>query len=111
MGGGADRVELLLAVIEDCFELASNDERINDCAERTERWDVMNQIADFGLSVGERSKKVFVMPDPIGANALLVHEAVRRINRRNLRQPPNANPEQRSDGVFDHQARINRVRQ
>lgn len=97
----------LLAEIENLLELRANHQAIQDCAKRTKRRNVMDEIAHLGFLRINRAKEMFVMPDAVGPDALFIDKVMRLLDPRDFRQPRDRDPKQRRDGVADHQPRIN----
>jgi hypothetical protein len=65
-----------LAVIEDRLELAADQERVRDAAERAERKCVLDAIADL-RATSDRAEGVLVVPRAIRTRALFVDELSR----------------------------------
>ena len=71
----------------------------------------MHEVANLGAPGVERGEKMLVVPDRVRPHALLIHEAVRRGDVGDFRQPRHRHAEQRAHAVLDDHAGINLRRQ
>ena len=80
----------LRAVIEDTGHLAGHQQAIDEAAQQAEPHNVVNDVLDFG-SAFYRPEVMLVMPHPVGAVALLVHEHLSVADLRDLGDPGHGN--------------------
>ena len=90
-GLGGDVRETLLSVIENPLQLRTDNETIEEHAERAEGGHVSDQIAHFRSALRESAKPMFMVPDSVGADPLFIDETMRRIHLNDLRQPSKRN--------------------
>ena len=99
-----DRGDRAGAVPEDLQQLAANGDRVGDRAQRPERQLVGDLVVDPGSTV-DRREGVLVLPAPVRALELPIHERMGRVEGLDARAPQHRQAEQRADSMVDLQAR------
>ena len=89
----------LPAVAKDLLKLGANDERVHELPQDAQRHFIVNYVAHQDASL-HGGKKVFVVPNGVGADALLVHKILTFTNVRNLGDPTHRNSEEGRNGVL-----------
>ena len=78
---------------------------VDDRSGRTERQRVVHEVLNFDAAF-DRVELMLMMPESVRADALLVDEAVQRLDRRDLGHPRNRNTEKRANPIGHYLSRI-----
>jgi hypothetical protein len=90
--------EIFSSKIEDLVEFSPNVERVQQISYLSQGQGIMDEIDHFD-SYFDLAKVVFVMPEPVGSEALFVDKQVRLSQMGYFCHPLDRNPEKRSDPV------------
>ena len=71
----------------------------------------MDAVDQRGPAVGHFGELVFVVPERVGADPLIVHKVMRPAHVGDLGEPGHRNSQQRPHAVFDHHALRDFVRE
>ncbi len=91
-----------IAELKNLSKLWHHKQRMENFRNRAEGKQVMNPVHDFRLPLGGRNKFMFMMPERIGSDPLLIDKIMRTANMCDLGQPCHGDPRYWTHAILDH---------